>query len=102
DQQGRLLLLPSQQAPALPCPPHLPAARTQAVQVLTPEGQLLAGGRALPYLLAAIGHPHLARVLGSPLLLPFLALGYRVLARHRFWLGKVLFRREPPGRGART
>jgi predicted DCC family thiol-disulfide oxidoreductase YuxK len=83
-----------QDAPSPPMAEELHAACAQAVHVVTAEGRVLRAGSACLFLLSEAGHPTLSRLLGSPLLLPLVELGYRVVARNRRFWSRFLYR-EP-------
>ena len=94
DHAGRIRAVPYQD---LASPPMTPALRYQAeraVQVLTPQGQQLSGGRAVLYVLRQVGwRPWLVGLASRR---PFVWLvegGYRVVARNRQLFSRVMFRR---------
>lgn len=93
DHAARIEAVPYQ---ALPAPPMTPAFRRQAeraVQVITPEGQQLSGGRAVLYVLQQVGwRPVLVRVASHRPVLWAVELGYRLIARNRAFFGRFLFR----------
>jgi predicted DCC family thiol-disulfide oxidoreductase YuxK len=64
----------------------------KAVHVLTPTGTVLSGGRASLCILTLIGYPRLARVLAVPPLVWLVELGYWLVARHRYFFSRFLFR----------
>jgi hypothetical protein len=64
-----------------------------AVHVLGPDGTLLAAGRASLFVLERIGFPRLGRVLRIPPLVWAVEAGYRLVARHRPFFARFLFRR---------
>ena len=62
----------------------------RAMQLLTPEGETLAAGRASVCVLGVLGYPRVARVAG---LAPFIwgvELGYWIVARNRSFLSQLL------------
>jgi hypothetical protein len=65
----------------------------RAVHVLGPDGTLLAAGRASLFVLERIGFPRLGRVLRVPPLVWAVEGGYRLVARHRPFFARFLFRR---------
>jgi hypothetical protein len=71
----------------------LAAACARAVHVLGEDGTRLAGGRASLFVLARIGYPRLARVLGVPPLAWAVEAGYRLIASHRGFFARFLFRK---------
>ncbi len=85
--------VPYQQAPSPPLQPELLAACAHAVHVVTPEGEVRRGGRAVLEVLRRLGHPALATVLGTAPLVWGVDFGYWVVARNRRRLSWLLFRR---------
>jgi hypothetical protein len=65
----------------------------RAVHVLGPDGTLLAAGRASLFVLERIGFPRLGRVLRVPPLVWGVEVGYQLVARHRPFFARFLFRR---------
>lgn len=71
----------------------LAARCARAVHVFGPDGTLLAGGRAILFVLETIGwRPRLARALGRRPLIWGVELGYWIVARNRGFFGRFLFR----------
>lgn len=79
----------------LPSPPMTPALRRQAeraVQVLTPQGQQISGGRAVLYVLEQVGwHPWLVRIAGRWPIVWLVEVGYWVVARNRQFFSRLMF-----------
>jgi predicted DCC family thiol-disulfide oxidoreductase YuxK len=71
----------------------LAARCARAVHVLTPDGTLLAAGRASLFVLGRIGWPRLARLLARRPLVWLVEAGYRVVARNRGFFSRFFFRR---------
>ena len=94
DGGRRLEFVPYQAAPSPPMTPALREACGRAVHVLTPDGRTLRAGRAALRVLAAAGWPRLARVLAVPPLIWLVELGYLLVAHHRRFFSRVLFRRR--------
>jgi predicted DCC family thiol-disulfide oxidoreductase YuxK len=84
--------VPYQMAPRPPMTDALAARCARAVHVLTEDGRVLAAGRACLFILGELGWPRLARALGRPPLVWLVGAGYRVVASHRGFLGRFLFR----------
>lgn len=74
--------------------PALYRACARAVHVITPAGRVLRAGRAGLYVLGLLGWPNLARALAAPLFVWAVEAGYRLVATHRAFFGRVLFRAE--------
>ncbi len=93
DHASRIEPVPYQD---LPSPPMTPALRRQAeraVQVITPQGQQLSGGRAVLYVLGQVGwRPGLVRLASRRPVLWVVELGYWVVARNRSLFSRFLFR----------
>lgn len=93
DRAARFQAVPYQE---LPSPPMTPALRRQAeraVQVLTPQGRQLSGGRAVLYVLEQAGwHPGLMRLAGRWPFVWAVEAGYWVVARNRQFFSRFLFR----------
>jgi len=68
----------------------------QAVHVLAADGRVLSAGRAVLFILVGIGYPNwLIWPLTSPPLSWVVELGYRLIARHRPFFSRFLFRNDP-------
>jgi predicted DCC family thiol-disulfide oxidoreductase YuxK len=76
--------------------PTLQRACRKAMHVVTADGQTLRAGRAALYVLAAVGYRRLARLLSLPVLGVLVELGYRVVATHRPFFGRLFFTKETP------
>jgi predicted DCC family thiol-disulfide oxidoreductase YuxK len=76
--------------------PALYAACQSAVHVITAEGRVLSAGRASIFVLEHIGFPvWLVRPFTWPPLVWLTEGGYRLVADHRRFFGKIMFRRDP-------
>lgn len=90
DREHKIRALPYQEAPSPPMTDALRARCERAVQLLYPDGTLRSAGRAVLDVLALLGWEKTARVLGAPPLVWLVEAGYRLVARHRGWLGRWL------------
>jgi predicted DCC family thiol-disulfide oxidoreductase YuxK len=72
----------------------LAAACRRAIHVVTADGRVLRAGRAALFVLARIGHPRIAALLGLPPLVQLVELGYAIVARRRRFFARFLFRTE--------
>ena len=72
--------------------PQLFAACENSVHVIANDGRIFAGARAVFFILERIGWKRAARLLSSPLLLPFGEIGYRIVARNRAFFSRFWFR----------
>ena len=75
---------------------ELAAACANAFHVLRADGTTLQAGRAAVYVLGRVGWPKTAAVLAVPPFLWIVELGYRLVADHRLFWDRVLFRRYRP------
>jgi predicted DCC family thiol-disulfide oxidoreductase YuxK len=95
DHAGQFQPVPYQE---LPSPPMTPALRWQAeraVQVITPGGQQISGGRAVLFVLQQVGwHPVLVRLASRWPLVWVVELGYWIVARNRSLFSRFLFRSQ--------
>jgi predicted DCC family thiol-disulfide oxidoreductase YuxK len=72
--------------------PKLAAACADAFHVVCADGRLLRAGRAALYVLAGLGWRRTAAVLSLPPLIWLVEVGYRVVADHRPFFSRLLFR----------
>jgi predicted DCC family thiol-disulfide oxidoreductase YuxK len=91
DTANRIRAVPYQDAPRPPMTDELAHRCTRAVHVLTPQGELLAAGRASLCVLSLIGYARLARVCSVPPLVWCVELGYWLVARNRRFFSLFLF-----------
>ena len=70
----------------------LAARCARAVHVLAPDGTLLAGGRAALFVLARLGWPRLARLLGARPFIWLVEAVYRLVATNRQTISRLLRR----------
>ena len=96
DRRGEFEAMPYQSAPSPPMTPELAAACQTAVHVLTTNGRTLRAGRAGLFLLERIGFGDFARILALPPFIWFVELGYRIIARNRYFFSRLLFGKEAP------
>ena len=69
----------------------------RAVHVITPEGRILAAGRASLLILDTIGWHTLATVFSRRPLIWLVEIVYWIVARNRSFFGRFLFRRHRHG-----
>lgn len=93
DRRRQFRAMPYQDAPSPPMTPQLRAACAESVHVITRDGRVLAGARAVLFALENLGWKRAARLLSSPLLLPLCEFGYKIVARHRLFFSRFLFRK---------
>lgn len=93
DAAGAFHAVPFQDCPTPPMTPELRADAARAVQVITADGQRLSAARAALFVLVELDRwAGLARLLRRR---PFIAVaerGYRLVAEHRPFFGRFLFR----------
>ena len=92
-RDARIQAVPYQDLPAPPMTPALRRQAERAVQVITPQGQQLSGGRAVLFVLRQVGwHPWLVRVASARPVVWVVELGYWIVARNRQFFSRFLFR----------
>ncbi len=84
-----LRAVPYQEAPRPPMTEALAERCARAVHVMTPEGKILAAGRASLLILDTIGWRRTAAVLSHRSLIWFVELVYKIVARNRSFFGRV-------------
>ncbi len=89
DRFGSLQFQPFQEAPISS---ELRAACEDSIHVITTDGDLLHGGRAAMFLGRATRWNRLARVGEWPMFLPFVNLGYKIVAHNRPFFSKLVMR----------
>ncbi len=89
DRFGGLEFCPFQEADLTP---ELRDACSRAMHVIKTDGDILKGGRAALFCARFTRWHQLARVGEWPVFLPFVELGYKVVAANRSLLSKWLFR----------
>jgi predicted DCC family thiol-disulfide oxidoreductase YuxK len=94
DVGERMQMTPYQEAPSPPMTPELAAACDRALYVVHPDGTMTRAGRAILFMLGAVGYPRTARVLGWPPLVWLVELGYWLVARNRHIASRLLFTSE--------
>jgi predicted DCC family thiol-disulfide oxidoreductase YuxK len=92
DARDRLTFIPYQRAPRPPMTAELERRCSEAVHVITVDGRLLAAGRASMFVLGVLGWRRLAWLLSRPPLIWAIEIGYRLVARHRPFFDRFLFR----------
>ena len=87
-----LVFMPYQQASSSLLNEELRRACAEAVHVITLDGRILHAADAWLFMLRAIGWRAVPALLGTRPLYWFTELGYRIVARHRHWLSRLLIR----------
>jgi len=95
-----LRIVPYQEAPAEIATPEFREHAARAVQVITSEGDRLAGGRACLYALRKIGWRWTAP-LAVPPLVWLVELGYRIVSRNRRFFARFVSENPKTCRGER-
>lgn len=80
DRFGKLDFCPFQEADLSP---QLRAACEKSIHVIKPSGEILRGGRAALFCGRFTRWHQLARLLEWPIFLPFVELGYKIVAANR-------------------
>jgi len=84
-----------QDAPQPPMTPKLYEACKRAVHVIKADGEVLRAGRAMLFILERLGWGYgVPRLLKLQPFIPFVELGYAVVARNRSFFSRFLFRHE--------
>lgn len=74
--------------------PEVFAACPAAVHVVTADGRVLRAGRAVLFIMAELGYRRSAWLLGTPIAIPFVEWGYRLVANNRLFFSRFMFTRE--------
>lgn len=89
------MIVPYQECPSPPLTPALRAQARSAVQVVTADGRHLAAGRAILFALEETHwHVRAVRLARRRPVIWLVELGYWLVARHRSFFGRFLFRSE--------
>lgn len=92
-RDARIQAVPYQDLPSPPMTPTLRRQAERAVQVITPHGQQLSGGRAVLFVLRQAGwRPWLVRFASRRPVVWGVELGYWLVARNRQFFSRFLFR----------
>lgn len=94
DRTGMFHIVPYQEAPSPPMTETLRGRAKQAVQVITPNGTVLAAGRAAAYILEQLGKKRTARLMMWGPFRPLTEWGYRRVANNRDFFSKFMFRKS--------
>jgi predicted DCC family thiol-disulfide oxidoreductase YuxK len=90
DRAGLFETVPYQELSSPPMTPDLAQACARAVHVFTRDGARLRGGRAVLFVTEQLGWRRTSRVLGLPPLVWLVELGYRLVARNRRLVSRLL------------
>ncbi len=74
--------------------PRLYHACAQSVHLITSRGHILRGARAVLFFLELTGWGMVARLIARSPLIWLIECGYRIVANHRVFFSKFLFRSE--------
>ncbi|HEX8465080.1 MAG TPA: DUF393 domain-containing protein [Abditibacterium sp.] len=91
DRYGTLKFQPNQEADISP---QLREACQNSVHVVKSDGEILRGGRAVMFCGEQTKWHRLARIAQWPIFLPFVELGYALVAKNRGLFSKFLFTKE--------
>ena len=92
DRARRLRCVPYQEAPTPPMTPRLRRACGRAVHVVRPDGRVLRAGRAALDVRGQVGWRRTARVLALPPLVWLVEIVYRLVADHRPFFSRLVYR----------
>jgi predicted DCC family thiol-disulfide oxidoreductase YuxK len=91
DRFGRLEAVPSQEADISP---QLRAQCQKAVHVIKSDGEILRAGRAMLFCGEQTRWHQLTRIAGWKIFVPFVEMGYALIAKNRHIVSKWLFTHE--------
>ena len=94
DRREQFRAMPYQAAPSPPMTPQLRVACHHAVHVITDDGRILRGGRAVLFALEQIGYRRRARTLAQKPFVWLVEALYYLVARNRLFFSRFLFRDE--------
>ena len=94
DSKAQFTFSPYQSISTTSIAPEILAACQNAVYVVATDGQVLRAGRAVLFILERIGWGWFARLLTLPPLIWIVEIAYRIVANHRDFFARFLFRRE--------
>jgi len=90
DRAGLFETVPYQELPSPPMTPDLALACAGAVHVFTRDGARLRGGRAVLFVTEHLGWRRTSRALSFPPMVWLVELGYRLVARNRRLVSRLL------------
>lgn len=93
DRRGALEFKPYQ---SVALAPSLKEACSHAVHVIKADGEVIRGGRAMMFCGLFTRFSGWARIATWPVFLPFIELGYKVVARNRNLVSHLFFKTERP------
>ena len=79
-----------------PLTPEILEACQRALHVIRADGEIMSAGRATLFILERVGWGYnlLPRLLAQPPLIWFVEVGYRIIARHRPFFSRFLFKEQ--------
>jgi len=87
-------IVPYQQTPSPPMTDQLRERAKRAVQIIEPDGTVIEAGRAVAFVLGAIGKKRIARLMMWGPFRPLTEWGYRRVANNRDFFSKFMFRKS--------
>jgi predicted DCC family thiol-disulfide oxidoreductase YuxK len=93
DVEGQFEIVPFQEAPSPPMTPELARACERALHVVLADGKVLRAGRAVLFVKEQLGWGWFARLLRRAPFIWFIEIGYRLVADHRPFFSRFVFRR---------
>lgn len=95
DTDRQFHIVTFQKCPSPPMTPELLEQSRNAMQVITRDGRQVSGGRAVLFVLEATGwNSRLMRVAQRRPLVWLVDFGYSIVARHRMFFSRFMFRRR--------
>ncbi len=100
DKNAQFEIVEFQEALSPPMTPPLYVVCKKAMHVVTSDGEILRGGRAMMFVLERInwGYGILPKFLKLPPMIWFVELGYRLVAANRQFFSHFLFNRDERGK----
>jgi len=100
DKPGQFEIVEFQKAPSPPMTPPLYEACKKAMHLVTDDGEILRGGRAMMFVLERInwGYGILPGFLSLPPMIWFVELGYKIIAANRQFFSRFIFNRDERGK----
>ena len=100
DTETQFEIIEFQIAPTPPMTPEIYEACKKAMHVVTADGKILHGGRAMMFVLERInwGYEIVPRFLSLPPMIWFVELGYKLVAANRQFFSRFIFNRDERGK----
>lgn len=97
DKQRQFQICQFQNCPRPPMTDEIAARAQNEMIVITSQGQVIGGARAVLFVLGQTGWGWFARFLAAPPLVWPIDLGYRIIARNRSHISRIFFKGQVCG-----